>query len=252
MSQKKNLNPPEPQIIFADNDLIAVDKPTGVLTIPDHWDHARLNLWQWLQEKHPTEKIFVVHRLDVPTSGIVLFAKSPAVHQNLCTQFEEHRIQKIYYGIVEGILPGENGEIDFPLMEKKNKPGTMQVNLKTGKPSLTGWEMIERFQKFSYIKILPQTGRTHQIRVHFSQIGYPLLVDDKYGSSAPIFLSQIKQKFNFKKGLPELPLLNRLALHAGEIRFIHPITSELLTLSCEIPRDLQVFLKQLRKYNSIR
>ncbi|MCI0512634.1 RluA family pseudouridine synthase [candidate division KSB1 bacterium] len=238
------------QIIFEDETLIVVDKPSSLLTIPDHWDSSRVNLWQWLQQLRPTEQIFVVHRLDAETSGLILFSKSAASHQHICQQFETHQVQKIYFGIVTGTLSPEAGTITAPLLANPKKAGTTIVSAR-GKKAETHWEVLEKFRGFTYVKISPTTGRMHQIRVHFSFIGHPLVGDAKYGPGAGIYLSQLKKNYLQKAAAPERPLLNRLALHAGELTLQHPVHGVTLNLTSELPKDLRLTLKNFKRYESI-
>lgn len=234
-------------IVFEDDFIIVVAKPANLLTIPDHWVKERPNLMDWLREIRPHESILVVHRLDLETSGLLVFAKSSAAHSNLCQQFEAHTIEKEYFAIVHGEVPEKAGAIDLSLSPNPKKRGTMLVN-KNGKPAVTRWHLLEKFKNYSFLRVLPESGRLHQIRVHLRAVGHPLLVDRKYGDRTPVLLSQLKKNYIRKQEKEERPLMDRLALHAGKLRIRHPQTGNLVRFESELPKDMMITLKNLRKY----
>jgi len=235
------------EIVFEDDLIVVVNKPANLLTIPDHWIKEKPNLIDWLREKRPGQPVLTVHRLDLETSGLLIFAKSPAAHSDLCQQFELHSIEKTYFGIVQGEVREDTGRIELALAANPKERGTVMVQ-ESGKPAVTNWWVLERFQQFTFLQIVPETGRQHQIRVHLRAIGHPLLVDGKYGDPHPVFLSQLKKKYIPKADAAELPILSRLALHAGELRVRHPQAAEWRHFESPLPKDLQILLKYLRKY----
>jgi RluA family pseudouridine synthase len=235
------------EIIFEDEFIVVVNKPANLLTIPDHWVKEKPNLITWLREERPERTILIVHRLDLETSGLLVFAKSPEAHVNLCQQFELHTIEKVYFGIVQGAVAEDSGRIELALAANHKERGTMMVQ-ENGKPAVTVWSVLERFHQYALLRIVPESGRLHQIRVHLRAIGHPLLADGKYGDRTPVYLSQLKKKYIPKPEQAEKPLLGRLALHAGAVRVRHPQTGELVNFECPIPRDLNILLKNLRKY----
>jgi RluA family pseudouridine synthase len=191
--------------------------------------------------------IFVVHRIDAGTSGIVLFAQTAAAHRELCRQFARHQVEKIYLAIVKGEVSEETLTIQRPIAVNSRRPGAMMIS-RRGKAAITEVRVLERFRGFTLIEAKPQTGRQHQIRVHLQAVGHPLLVDPLYGQSENFFLSSIKRNFYLKKGETETPLIRRLTLHASSLRFLHPERQELMTLSAPEPKDFQTVIKNLRKY----
>ena len=237
------------EIVFEDEFLIVANKPANLLTIPDRWIKEKPNLSEWLRAERPSENILIVRRLDLETSGLLIFAKSPEAHANLYRQFESHSIEKAYFGVVHGEVAEDEGVIDLALATNPKKRGTMLVQ-KDGKPAVTRWQLLEKFKNFSYLRIIPESGRLHQIRIHLRAIGHPLLVDAKYGDRSPVLLSQLKKKYIVKQEKEEKPLLARLALHAGELRVQHPHTGEQVFFQCSIPKDMAILLKNLRKYCS--
>ena len=225
---------------------VAINKPSGLLSIPDR-EAKEVSLKKILQEKF--ENIFIVHRLDRHTSGLILFAKNEAAHKHLSLQFENRKAEKYYFGLVLGSLPDKKGIIEAPIAEHPIKKGTMVIHRK-GKDSITEYEVQEDFGIFSWVQFQIHTGRTHQIRVHAQHIGHPIACDELYGDNKPVFLSSIKHKFKLsKKEEEEKPILNRLALHAHRLKF-QDVGENPIELEAPIPKDLKATLQQLRKWKS--
>ena len=230
-------------IIYEDENLIALNKPSGLLSIPDR-EGKDISLKKLLIEKYGN--IFTVHRLDKDTSGLIVFAKNELAHKHLSQQFEERQTEKIYLGLVLGSLAEKKGTIDAPIAEHPGKKGLMTV-FRKGKESITDYEVLEDFKIFSWIQFQIHTGRTHQIRVHAKHIGHPVVCDELYGDGKPILLSSLKHKFKLSKNeLEERPILNRLGLHALSLQFA-TTKEEILKLEAPLPKDLRALLQQLRK-----
>jgi 23S rRNA pseudouridine955/2504/2580 synthase/23S rRNA pseudouridine1911/1915/1917 synthase len=229
--------------IFENDDLIALNKPSGLLSIPDR-EGKDISLKKILIEKYGN--IFTVHRLDRGTSGLIVFAKNEETHKHLSQQFEERQTEKIYVGLVLGSLAEKKGSIDAPIAEHPAKHGLMNVYRK-GKESLTDYEVLEDFKIFSWVRFQIHTGRTHQIRVHAKYIDHPIVCDELYGDGKPVLVSSLKHKFKLSKNeLEERPILNRLALHALSLKFYNT-NGEILHLEAPLPKDLRALLQQLRK-----
>lgn len=231
--------------LHADDHLLVVSKPAGLLTIPDRSgnQHSLLALLQ-RQYGH----VLTVHRLDRETSGVICFARNEAAHRHLSMQFEHHQTDKFYLALLDGVLHHDEGEIDKPIGEHHSIPGKMAIS-SSGKPSLTFYRAVERFRRFTLAEAQLKTGRTHQVRVHFQSIGYPLAVDALYGRRSGFFLSEIKGKA-YKSGKyseEERPLMDRTSLHAYRLRLNHPVTGERMEFKAELPKDFQAVLTQLRK-----
>jgi 23S rRNA pseudouridine1911/1915/1917 synthase len=235
---KKNFD-----ILFEDENFIAVNKPSGLLSIPDR-EQSQPSLKDMLLEK--SGSIYTVHRIDKDTSGIILFAKNEATHKYFSQLFEERKIEKFYLGIVHGIPSNKSGTIDAPISEHPQQKGLMVVH-KNGKASVTDYELLEGYKSFSLVQFQLHTGRTHQIRVHCKNIGHPLACDDLYGDGKPILLSTIKKKFKLsKKEEEERPMLSRLALHSYKLKFIDA-RGKAFDLIAEPPKEFRAILQQLRK-----
>lgn len=230
-------------IVFENDEFVAINKPSGLLTIPDR-EQSERSLKEMLIDKYGS--IFTVHRLDKETSGMVLFAKNEVAHKYLSKLFEERLIEKYYLGIVIGKLASTTGTIDAPIAEHPLHKGTMHV-YKNGKPSLTTYEVVEAHKHFSLVSFQLHTGRTHQIRVHAKHIGHPLAVDPIYGDGKPVLLSSIKKKYKLgNHDREERPMVNRLALHSYKLKFTDAAGVEREFIA-EMPKEFRALMQQLGK-----
>jgi 23S rRNA pseudouridine1911/1915/1917 synthase len=235
----------KPALIFEDSEMLVVNKPSGIAVIPERIETTRDNLQGILQQQYG--KLYVVHRIDRGTSGLVCFARNEAAHKNLSLQFQNRGVRKIYKAIVKGRVKEKSGIIDSPIAENASWSGTMVIN-KKGKEALTLYEVEEQFKSAALLKVEIKTGRTHQIRVHLASIGNPLLVDEIYANSPAFYFSSIKK--NYKAGEEaERPTIARLTLHAWQITLQHPVSGNELQLEAALPKDLETVLKLLRKYD---
>lgn len=236
---------PAPTVIYIDNDILIADKPSGITVIPERYNTEKPSVQSLLEKDHG--KLWVVHRIDRETTGIVAFARNEEAHKNLSKQFENREVHKLYKAIVSGRMEGEAGEIDSPIAEKPNKPGTMMIHPK-GKEALTLFDVEEQFRTCALLNVEIKTGRTHQIRVHFASAGHPLLVDSVYGQHDKFLLSSVKRKYK-QTDEEERPVISRLTLHASSLTIHHPATGEQMTFTSPLPHDLEALLKLLRKYD---
>jgi 23S rRNA pseudouridine955/2504/2580 synthase/23S rRNA pseudouridine1911/1915/1917 synthase len=233
----------EDHIVLENENLVAINKPSGLLTIPDR-EGKDISLKQLLKNKYG--EIFTVHRLDKDTSGLVVFAKKEQWHKHLSQQFETRETKKIYNGLVIGSPFEASGIINEPIAEHPTKKGLMTV-YKKGKESITEYEVLQKFRLFSWMQFKILTGRTHQIRVHMKFLGHPVVCDELYGDGKPVFISQLKSRYNLSKSEEEeRPLLNRLALHSFQLSF-KGMNGEEFNLKAPLPKDLRATLNQLKK-----
>ncbi len=250
-SCRKTRVPSLPPVIFEDESLIAFDKPSGLLIAPDRWDKSRENLMDLVHEKMG-HGVANVHRIDADTSGLVLCAKTKPALDFLSGQFQSKTVKKIYETITAGIPPQDEYTVDLVLKEDDAKPGRMCVVKKHGKASVTDFTVLEKFPQpagrpaFAHLQCRPQTGRTHQIRVHLAATGTPILNDPFYGNDTALLLSGLKR--GYKGRDDERPLISRLALHAAALTFTHPVSREPFTITAPLPNDLAVALKYLVKF----
>jgi RluA family pseudouridine synthase len=245
-------------VVFEDEHLLAVDKPSGLLTSPDRYDPQRPNLMKllhsgiaeekyWARERQ-LEYLMNAHRLDFETSGIILLAKNKPVLIQLANLFGTEKPAKKYAALVHGAPPEAEFEINQSLAPHPTRPELMRVDSKRGKRSLTRVTLREQFADHALLQCEPMTGRTHQIRVHLSYTGNPIVGDALYGGR-PLFLSRLKRDYRLKPGKTELPLMGRVALHAEQLQLIHPVTNKEITITAPWSKDLTVAVKYLRKFS---
>lgn len=191
-------------VVYQDENLIVVDKPAGLLSVPGRLPQHKDSLALRLQAAFPDA--LTVHRLDMDTSGLMVFARGADIHRKLSMAFERKAVEKRYDALVWGQVDGEEGEVDLPLIKDwPNRPRHM-VDFENGKPSKTLWRVKERRTGQTLLELTPVTGRTHQLRIHMAEIGHGILGDCWYGS-------------------PEsMAACERLCLHANALRFEHPAT----------------------------
>jgi RluA family pseudouridine synthase len=244
-------------VLFEDEHLMALDKPSELLTSPDRYDPQRPNLMKLLHvgiaEGKPWAKeralnyLSNAHRLDFETSGVILLAKSKPVLVKLADLFGSEKPNKRYVTLVQGAPAEERFEVDAKLAPHPFTVGLMRVDAKWGKRGRTLFEVLERFSGYTLLKCAPLTDRTHQIRAHLRHMKLPIVGDELYGGR-PLLLSRLKSDYRLKPGKTEKPLLARAALHAEELSLPHPATGELLTITAPWPKDLTVAAKYLQRY----
>lgn len=230
-------------ILFENEQFIALNKPSGLLSIPDRLGQE-ISLKDLLKQQYGN--IYTVHRLDKDTSGAIVFAKEETAHKELSSLFEGREVAKYYLGLVNGTLMNPSGSIDAAIMEHPGKATKMLTHVK-GKASLTDYEVLESFRLYSWLQFRIHTGRTHQIRVHMQHIGHSIVCDEVYGDPRPVLLSALKKKFKLAKAAEEeRPILSRLALHSHRLQFT--LHGERFELEAALPKDLRALLQQLRKW----
>ena len=244
-------------VVFEDEHLLALDKPSGLLTSPDRYDPQRPNLMKLLHaaiEQHKPwaaqrglSYLMNAHRLDFETSGVILLAKNKPALVALANLFGTEKPAKTYVALVHGNPVKPSFEVNASLAPHPVKTGLMRVDEKTGKHAHTQFDLLEKFNGFALLKCQPATGRTHQIRVHLRQAGLPIVGDTLYGGS-PLLLSRLKSEYRLKPNKTERPLIDRVALHAAELKLAHPITNAEIAITAPWPKDLTVAVKYLRRY----
>ena len=206
---------PEYRIVFEDPDLCVVDKPAGLLTAPTP-ESDRQNLADLLSRRPGTPRALVVHRLDLHTSGVLVFAKTDLANAALAERFRVHDVQRMYEAVVAGGFPEAPQRVDLPI---------------GGRAAVTHLSTLERFGNHATLLACTlETGRTHQIRLHCRHLGHPILGDPRYGE---------------ERASP-LPPPPRMALHARSLGFLHPRTSEPLSFEAPWPEEMQSWLERLR------
>lgn len=244
-------------VLFEDEHLLALDKPSGLLLSPDHLAPERPSLMAllhagiadkkpWARERN-LDYLSNAHRLEVDTSGVLLFAKDKPTLVALANLFGSEKPLKKYVALAWGAPPAKNFEVDAKLAPHPLKTSLMRVDLRDGKKSKTVFEVLEQFSDWALLRCAPLTDRTHQIRVHLKHVGLPVVGDELYGGKN-LWLSRLKRDFRLKPGKEERPLISRTALHAEELSLVHPVTGETIIIKSEWPKDLRVAVKYLRLY----
>ena len=246
------------EVLHQDHDLLVVNKAPGTLTIPDRFDPFKPNVYGQLKDRYGVAEnpgdqgVYVVHRLDRDTSGILVFARNAAAHKSLNTQFQEREADKFYLALVSGRPYPAEDLIDKPIGPDPRGGGKMRVDPHGGKPSATAYETVETYRDHSLLRLQLFTGRTHQVRVHMAAAGHPLSVDPIYGGAEALYLSKVKGKrFNLKEGEVERPILNRVSLHAYQLAFRHPSSGEAVYFEALPPKDFRTTVKQLGKWSGV-
>lgn len=234
-------------ILHEDDDLLALDKPAGLLAVPDRFDKNRPNIMSLLEAARPGEWLANVHRLDFNTSGVFVVVKRQEAFRELAHQFRERETKKQYVAVAQRIPPESPMTIDLPIGPHPKFRGLARIDHGRGQEARTVVEIQEKFRGYSLLKVIIETGRMHQVRVHLQAIGCPLIGDTDYGG-APLLLSQIKKKYKPKEDETERPLLDRPALHAEQLTFAQPSTGAPTTIIAPWPKDLTLAVKYLRKF----
>lgn len=233
-------------IIYEDDDLIAINKVAGVLTLPDRYNPALPNIKTELAKLYET--IIPIHRLDKGTSGILIFGRNKHAHKTMSQAFEHRKVTKIYQTFVYGRPSQDHFIIEAPIKERHDH--TMMIHSQ-GKKSTSECWVVEAYRNYALLDVQIHTGRTHQIRVHLQHYGYPLAVDSVYGYQDAFFVSTLKKKYNRGKNEDERPLMSRPCLHASRLIFDHPNTNNSIEIKAPLPKDMRALQNQLRKLNGL-
>jgi 23S rRNA pseudouridine1911/1915/1917 synthase len=240
------------EVLYEDDALIAVNKPPFMVVHParGHWSgtlaSALSHHFRELSTAGGATRPGIVHRLDRDTSGVLVCAKADPVHMLLAEQFENRTTEKEYFAIVVGVPDRDRDWIDQPIGPHPYHREKMAIRPQhpDSREAQTFYEVVERFEGFAVVKVLPKTGRTHQIRLHLAYVGHPVLCDRLYGGRSQVTRGEIARTKE------EEILLNRQALHARRLSISHPTTGEGITFEAPLPQDLQVTLDFLREHRS--
>ena len=221
------------EIVYEDQDVIVVNKARGMVVhpAPGHYSGTLVNALLYhvkdLSGINGVLRPGIVHRIDKDTSGLIMAAKNDLAHESLTNQLKEHSVQRVYIALVHGSIPHDKGTIDAPIGRDPKDRKKMAVVHKNSKHAVTHFVVLERFQNYTLIECKLETGRTHQIRVHFQYIGFPLVGDPLYGQRKTLDITG-------------------QALHAKTLGFVHPRTKEYLEFNSELPEDMVRLLDNLR------
>lgn len=248
---------PEPEaipldILYEDDDLVVVNKPPGMIVHPakGNWQGtlaaALAYHFQQLSGVGGTHRPGIVHRLDRDTSGVIVVARHDRAHEHLAAQFKARTVQKEYLAVVRGVPDRDADVIDRPIgpHPKLREAKAIRPGHPEAKEALTTFEVVERYERFSLLRVLPKTGRTHQIRVHLASIGLPILCDRMYGGSAEVTAGELREG---KPASDPQVVLSRQALHAARLSFDLPTSGERKTIEAPLTADIEAALLCLRK-----
>ena len=244
-------------VLFEDDQLLAFDKPAGLLASPDRSAPQRSSLVKllhaaitagkpWTRERG-LNYLMNAHRPDSESSGVILFAKSRTVLVALANTFGSEKPLQKYVALVHGAPQEDRFTVAAKLAPHPLKTGLVRVDAKNGRKSKTQFTVLEKFSGYTLLKCEPLTSRAHQIRVHLCHAGLPIVGDQLY-SGKKLWLSRLKPDYRLKPGREERPLIFCAALHAEELTLPHPVTGQTVTITAPWPKDLKVALKYLRQY----
>jgi len=247
-------------VLWEDARLLALDKPSGLLTSPDRYDPRRPNLITllhrgiargaaWAQERQ-LGYLANANRLDFETSGVILLAKDKPALVALANQFGVEQVNKVYVALACGAPPQEAFAINAKLAADPAQFGLIRVDPRQGRKATTLLEVVERFSGYTLFKCRPITDRAHQIRAHLRHARLPIAGDTRYGGPT-LLLSKLKPDYRFKPKVAERPLIDCIALHLEQLTIEHPLTGAARTITAPWPKDLMVAVKYLRRYAGV-
>jgi 23S rRNA pseudouridine1911/1915/1917 synthase len=242
-------------ILYEDEYLAVINKPYDMVVHPakGHWSGTLVNALQFhfsaLSNLNGDYRPGIVHRLDRDTSGVILVAKEESAHRDLAMQFESRKVFKEYLAITAGVLDRDSDYIEGRICHHPSDRVKMMVtdDEEDGKEACSFYEVLERFRGFTLCKVQPRTGRTHQIRVHLASVGHPVLADKTYGGRDNVCLSDLVADLDPAE---DVVLMQRQALHAHRLRFLHPHRREPISAVAPLPPDFERTLAALRKHRS--
>jgi tRNA pseudouridine32 synthase/23S rRNA pseudouridine746 synthase len=233
------------QVIFLDDTLLVVNKPAGLPTLPDGYDPALPHIRRVLESK--IGRLWIVHRLDKETSGVLLLARSAEAHCSLNTQFEQHLVSKVYHALVSGDPHWREKTVNLSLRANGDRRHRTVIDLQTGKTAITCFRVLERFIAYCFLEARPETGRTHQIRAHLLSLGLPILGDRLYA-----IRDDLHSIGNLRSTQPETRLLawpaDSIGLHARSLEISHPATGEKIKITAPYPPYFEAVLASLREH----
>lgn len=232
------------QVLYEDDDLLVLDKPAGMVVHPGAGNekgtlaHALVARGGALSGIGGPKRPGIVHRLDRGTSGLLIVAKGDLAHLGLTAQFRGRKVEKVYLALVWGRMRAPEGTVEGAIGRDPSERRKMSLRARRGRPAVTHWRVVSDMPGFSLLEVVPETGRTHQIRVHLQSIGHPIVGDDRYGGSGWKGVQDPKRRRSLRG-------FTRLALHAARLRFHQPRSGAPMRFEAQLPRDFQGLLEAL-------
>ena len=230
-------------IVFENDDYFLINKPPHISSLDERTEGTQ-SIIRLAKEYWPDAQL--CHRLDKETSGVLAIAKHPEAYRHLSMQFENRQVTKEYHAVVNGVHDLDGMDVYLPILALST--GVVKIDKTKGKEAETVFFTIKAYRKNTLVRCLPITGRMHQIRIHLSCLGAPIVGDETYGGKQ-LFLSEIKRKFNLKKETDERPIIQRVALHAHCLMFTG-LNGDELDIKAPYPKDFNVLVKKLEEYSS--
>ena len=235
------------EIVYQDDNVVVIHKPSGICVTKDR--SGKADIIDLLKNQFGgNEKLLLVHRLDKPTSGVMILAKNTETQSRLSGDFERRFVKKTYLAIIDGFVEEPSGQIALPLAHSKKNPELMVVSSKRGKEAITKWKLLADFGGLALLAVQPITGRTHQIRVHMKNANLPLAIDPLYGSIRPLMLSEFKPNYRLSRDRTEIPLIERLTLHAYQIE-LNLSKDQPKCFIAKLDKKFAATIKMLTKHN---
>jgi 23S rRNA pseudouridine1911/1915/1917 synthase len=243
------------EVLYDDPALTVVNKAAGMVVHPakGHWTGTLVNALQFHYDTLSTvggeNRPGIVHRLDRDTTGLLLVAKDDAAHRELAAQFERRTIQKEYLALVSGVPQRDSDYVEKPIGPHPTNREKMAIRTPEdgGKPAVTFYQVLERFRGYAYVRCKPETGRTHQIRVHLAHAGLPIVADKAYSGRDRLTLGGLLGSACPTDEVDRV-LIDRQALHAHRLSLTHPVTGQPLSFTAPLPADMTAALETMRKY----
>ena len=229
-------------ILYQDEALLVINKPAGLSTLPDGYDPGLPHVKSILEQQ--AGRLWIVHRLDKQTSGVLLLARSAAAHRSLNHQFETHQVSKVYHALVAGNPGWQEKTVSLPLRPNGDRHHRTVIDPDKGKPAVTHLKVLERFDHHCLLEAIPETGRTHQIRAHLLSLGLSIVGDKLYGER--------KRDFTGTDALPQWEMdlgkgwMGAMGLHASSLEINHPVSAQRIKFEAPYPVGLAEVLQQLR------
>jgi RluA family pseudouridine synthase len=232
------------EVLYQDDALLVVNKPAGLATLPDGYNPTLPHIKSVLEKQYGP--LWIVHRLDKDTSGVLVLARTASAHRSLNTQFEKRTVSKVYHVLVFGCPDWQDNTASLPLRPNGDRQHRTVIDPQGGKPAVTHFTVLERFADFCLLQAVPETGRTHQIRAHLSALGFSIVGDKLYSRRAD---HPNNDHVRLSASMPG-PGIN-MTLHAQSLELIHPLTGQKLYFIAPYPPELAVLIDRLRSSANI-